>query len=654
MTMHKLTAGDGCTYLTRHVAGGDVPRGRGPDAADYYTARGNPPGVWLGSAAHLLGVGGAVSEAQMKALFGSGLHPNAEVMMRSYLAENLHPRLSSAQRTRVMDDARRHASLGAAFAVYKSPENYEQRVAARLEQIAEQTGRAPTADDEARVRRQEAGTSRAGVAGYDLVFTPVKSASILWGLHPDPQVRKVIGEAHAAAVASALTLIEEHAAFTRTGKAGIAQVDTLGLVAASFDHFDNRNGDPNLHTHVVVANKVRVHDGQDSVKGERWRSLDARALYRMTVAASEHYSTAFQQQVTARLGAVFAQRGDTLGLRSPVMEISGVPEDAIWLFSSHRAQLTERLAELLAEYRTEHGHSAPADVRHKLARQANLDTRSAKKPPRSLREMQTQWRQQATAAFGAGVIDELAAVIPATTAPSTATASVVDIDAVAARLVAEVAEYRSTWTRWNLHAHTERILRTVPGLALPAEEHRALATRIVDTAASPGHSISIEAPTPIVEPRALRRGDGESVFTEHGAGRYTSRLILDAEERLVAAAKTPTINALDRAWVTGALDGIEAHNGTLMDPGQRHLAEVFATDARFLVAGLGPRWRRQDHRDARLHPARATGRAAGDSPGNVNHRGIRPRRGTRSIGRLGVQVPPRTSTRHPCRAAGRR
>ena len=54
MTIHKLTAGDGYTYLTRHVAGGDVPRERGQDAADYYTAEGNPPGRWIGSGAALL------------------------------------------------------------------------------------------------------------------------------------------------------------------------------------------------------------------------------------------------------------------------------------------------------------------------------------------------------------------------------------------------------------------------------------------------------------------------------------------------------------------------------------------------------------------------------------------------------------------------
>jgi hypothetical protein len=66
MTIHKLTAGDGYTYLTRQVAGGDVQRERGQSAAEYYTAKGNPPGMWAGRGAPLLGLEGEfVTEQQM-------------------------------------------------------------------------------------------------------------------------------------------------------------------------------------------------------------------------------------------------------------------------------------------------------------------------------------------------------------------------------------------------------------------------------------------------------------------------------------------------------------------------------------------------------------------------------------------------------------
>ena len=58
MTVHKLTAGDGYTYLTRQVASMDEPRLPGQSLADYYTARGNPPGVWMGTGATTLRVAG--------------------------------------------------------------------------------------------------------------------------------------------------------------------------------------------------------------------------------------------------------------------------------------------------------------------------------------------------------------------------------------------------------------------------------------------------------------------------------------------------------------------------------------------------------------------------------------------------------------------
>jgi hypothetical protein len=75
MTLHKLSAADGYTYLTRQVASADEQRARGQALADYYTATGNPPGRWMGRGPADLGVAGEVTEAQMKALFGTWCSP---------------------------------------------------------------------------------------------------------------------------------------------------------------------------------------------------------------------------------------------------------------------------------------------------------------------------------------------------------------------------------------------------------------------------------------------------------------------------------------------------------------------------------------------------------------------------------------------------
>ncbi|NED00612.1 relaxase domain-containing protein, partial [Streptomyces sp. SID6648] len=68
MTVHKLSAGDGYTYYIRETASADQARERGQELGDYYTADGNPPGVWMGAGIDALGVSGTVTEAQMKAL----------------------------------------------------------------------------------------------------------------------------------------------------------------------------------------------------------------------------------------------------------------------------------------------------------------------------------------------------------------------------------------------------------------------------------------------------------------------------------------------------------------------------------------------------------------------------------------------------------
>jgi hypothetical protein len=88
MTVHKLTAGDGYTYLTRQVAALDATdRGYGGLGA-YYAERGESPGVWVGSGVDRLPhfLPGPVTEAQMRALFGEGRHPDAERIERDLTA----------------------------------------------------------------------------------------------------------------------------------------------------------------------------------------------------------------------------------------------------------------------------------------------------------------------------------------------------------------------------------------------------------------------------------------------------------------------------------------------------------------------------------------------------------------------------------------
>ena len=63
------------------------------------------------------------------------------------------------------------------------------------------------------------------------------------------------------AVEDTQTWLQREAPFTRRAANGVRQVPTRGLVAARFTHRDARAGDPDLHTHVAVSNKVQALDG---------------------------------------------------------------------------------------------------------------------------------------------------------------------------------------------------------------------------------------------------------------------------------------------------------------------------------------------------------------------------------------------------------
>ncbi|MEY9937610.1 MobF family relaxase [Streptacidiphilus sp. MAP5-3] len=582
MTIHKLTSGAGYTYLTRQVAGGDVQRQRGQAAADYYTAKGNPPGVWMGRGAPLLDLAGqTVTEDQMKHLYGLGQHPNAQRIIAAYLAEHVTAGMDEAQRTKVAAAAVKAATLGRPFPEYKALAPFEQRVGERLEVLRKQARREPTDGELKKIQRDESARQRAAVAGFDVVFAPVKSAALLWALDEREEVRSAVRQAHEAARDSAMELLEQHAAFTRTGSIGQAQIETKGLIAAAFDHFDSRAGDPNLHTHVAVSSKVTGADG-------KWRSLDARALYATTVAASEHYNTRFETELSARLGVTFEAR-QTLGKKAPVREVAGVPAEFITHFSSRRTEIEARYEQLLRAYRADHGRDPSKGTAHKLARQANLDTRESKKAARSVQEMRADWTRSLTEAHGPHAVGQLMAAVPGTAQrPQSAVKndpSGVDFEALAERAVATVAQERSTWTVWNVRAEAERLVRELG----PADrqQHDAFTEAIITAAVSAKHSVQVTAPALITEPAELQRSDGSSVFEQHAAIRYTSQAVLDTEQRIVDAAKTVTAVGLSGPFTAAAIDGFESRHRTL-DAGQRALVQGFATDPRMVVLGLGP------------------------------------------------------------------
>ncbi len=546
MTLHKLTSGDGYTYLTRQVGSADQLR-HGQGLAAYYTESGNPPGRWIGAGAADLGVAGEVSEAQMRALFGRGMHPDADRIITTHIASGM-----------TSDDADRLTRLGRKYPDYR------------------------TVVDEDGVVRQP----RRAVAGYDLVFTPVKSVSLLWALG-DWRVRAEVEAAHHDAVADAIGWLEQNAIFTRIGDRGEYQLDTHGLIAAAFDHRESRLGDPDLHTHVAIANKVRAFVSTDPPGRERWLAIDGTTLYAAAVAASERYNTRLEHNVARRLGVVFVPRVDTVRRdERPVREVAGIPVELIKAFSRRRGEIEQVYHELLRAYRTEHGHEPPRDVQLRLAQQATLETRESKPEGRRFADQLADWRNRAAELLGG--VAHVDAMIHAAIGASIDPFDVDDagVDAIARSVLAVLQNERSTWTRWNMLAEVERQIRPHRPPAPRGDDD--LVARVVARATAPDRSLRIVPLQLALPDEELVRRDGTPAAVPHACERYTTRAVLDSEQALLSAARERTRLAVPRAHARTVIAELERHEGWTLDNGQRALAETFTGDDRRLVVGIGP------------------------------------------------------------------
>ena len=101
-------------------------------------------------------------------------------------------------------------------------------------------------------------------------------------------------------------------------------------------------------------------------------------------------------------------------------------------------------------------------------------------------------------------------------------------------------------------------------------------------------SVALVAPRDgIEEPEVLRRTDGSSVYTVAGADLYTSQRILDAEQRLVAAAGRGDGPVVDESAVDLALLEMAA-NKTALDAGQASLVRQMCTSGARLQLAIAP------------------------------------------------------------------
>ena len=523
MSIARLSAQSGLRYLFKTTMMDDLTI-TPADATTYYMKAGTPQGRWLGAGVRGINrtAGDVVTESDAKAIFDHATHPDSG------------------------------ATLG--------------RPHGQPTIVQHSQGRTET---------------RHAVVGFDLTFSVPKSVSVLWALSPRTLQDQML-ETHHQAVNATLQWLENCVIHTRAGRNGVAHLGTRGAIAAAFDHWESRAGDPQLHTHMVIANRIqRITDGA-------WVTLDSRTLYKAAVAASEHYNGLLFDALRRNLGTDTDVRLPAANSHNPSQQLTGVDDALIREFSNRSRLIDLETDRLVAEWTVSHGAPPTATTTIKLRQQATLATRTAKPETAvPLHRLSTQWRTRA-AAKGFEPREVLANTIKhSRTVPFRTGDFTPDwVDAVGSLTRERVATKRATWNRWNLLAEAERVCAEIR-CQTPADRNT-----LIDTIATAAEAQSVPLNeyryTLPANARADLRFADHSIFDFHGSRLYTDAATL-ANEGVVLEARNddggPAVSAVP------AMESLASykHRGRLdLHSDQRAAAATVLLSGNRLDAVVGP------------------------------------------------------------------
>jgi ATP-dependent exoDNAse (exonuclease V) alpha subunit len=525
--------------------------GEAYQGAGYYlaaTEAGEPPGTWWGPGAERLGFapGQQVEREPYNLLFGERKGPDGRKLGRA------------------------PANAGKAVQIYQG------LLAAE-----------PGADDHRRaeLRIMAQREARQSPLYFDLTTSWSKDISIFHAsLGAAVQRARDAGDRQGEAVAAgllaevdsmlreandaALAYLQREAGYVRTGS-HVTRVDgresgqfrEADLIVASWYQHTSRDGDMQLHHHNQIAHVAFTrHDG----KG---RAPDSTAYYEHARAAGQIASVHAESALTRRFGVDWIARADGMGYG-----IDGIGADLMGAFSHRRDVINEKVdGELVPRFQAEYGRPPNQRELASLMDKANLRTRKSKDGVLDWDQATRGW--QAKAARTAGV--DLASLYRRVThlghagsVPRDAEPGLTrdEITRAAQKALEKCAREGSTWTRADLIANLGRVL---PRRAADPDRQAGLLEEVADGALAGdfGQVICLEAPEPARVPQSMRRADGRSLYQRHGGIKYTTRVQLSREEKLVAQAAAhggPCMTREDAARALGAtVEDLEAalHEG---------------------------------------------------------------------------------------------
>jgi conjugative relaxase-like TrwC/TraI family protein len=433
------------------------------------------------------------------------------------------------------------------------------------------------------------------VAAFDHTFSAPKSVSLLYAFGDD-RVRREVTSAHQKAVAQAMTYMEDRCSQSRVGsryrgdqgawRVKTRTVDSEGYIAAAFDHFTSRASDPQVHTHVVVINRVWTEGG--------WRAIDAKRAYAHAKAGGSVYQAVLRDELTRLLGVEWQPAVNG------VADVAGFSPELIRHFSTRRTEILEAVERYVAQ--------VSGDSHRRVWHTFTLETRQPKSYPTGesevtremkdygiTQELVDHWRQRALEAP-----EDVVEVVRRSIGESrpSLTPTEYEIREGARELLEWVSDRQAVFTERDLVAHVSSLfpdganqhdlLETTRNLLRAAQDAGDVLTVLPHAESGlilpDGVTLSTEE-LEIVQGQGrgwIQQGNTVRFRALPGEARYTTRLHLEREARVLDSVKTISSVAPDRKALEHAIRVRELVRGQA--DAVRHLADL---DGR-VVAVVGP------------------------------------------------------------------
>ena len=321
-------------------------------------------------------------------------------------------------------------------------------------------------------------------------------------------------------------------------------VDAEGIVAATFRQHTSRALDPQLHTHLVIPNRVKSPDG-------RWLALDARLIKHDQQSLSAMYHASLRSELTYRLEVCWnvPEHG--------IAEIRDVPDVLLDEFSSRTADVRRRIDEKLDRFVETMGREPTPRERWRLEREAATDSRPAKTHSLDANVLHAQWAEQVRS-LGyepTRVVEDAIARVPEVAGIEHVPSAQEIVD----RAMATMSEQQSTWRPTQLHREIAATIPTDTGRSAPSGSCAGSIEVVDDTTAY--RCVDLSAPIP---DGSLLRSDGRPVTESVLDRALTTQAILDQEAGLIAwADQRLAYDGKDNAAAVGRslveLDSAQAH-----------------------------------------------------------------------------------------------